>query len=340
MPPRPEPVPQNPLDALWRAPVIVSALVAGEGVAAVLALAPGAEGDRWVYFGLASLTVQWIALVTLGALYLFRRQLARIRPQRVAWCALLSLLLSTWLVIAIGWLALHEILGPGRNEWLGLFLRMTGIAVVVGLLGLVSFLNHWRTRQMAVRAKQSELEALRARIRPHFLFNTLNTGAALVHQRPGDAEQLLLDLADLFRAALAGPQEIPLADELALTRRYLEIEALRFRERLRVDWRLPEPLPQAMIPTLSVQPLVENAIRHGIEPDPDGGAITIEVVETGEWIEIGIRNAVAASATRTKGHRIGLDSVRARIDALTQGRGRLETQIVDDCYVATIRLPL
>ena len=87
---------QNPLDTLWRAPVIVSTLVAGEGVAAALALTPGADGNRWVYFGLASLTVQWVALIALGALYLFRRQLARIRPQLAAWCALLSLLLSTW----------------------------------------------------------------------------------------------------------------------------------------------------------------------------------------------------------------------------------------------------
>ena len=90
-----------------------------------------------------------------------------------------------------------------------------------------------------MRAKQSELQALQARIRPHFLFNTLNTGAALVHPRPEEAERLLLDLADLFRAALAGPRQILLEDELSLARRYLEIEALRFGERLQVRWELP-----------------------------------------------------------------------------------------------------
>jgi two-component system sensor histidine kinase AlgZ len=337
MSPRPEQTPQTPLDALWRAPVIVSILVAVEGVAAVLALTPGAEGNRWVYFGLASLAVQWIALITLGTLYVFRHPLARIHPQFVAWFALLSLLLSTWLVGAIGWITLHEIFDLHHNQWPALFLRITGIATIVGLMGLMSFLNHWRARQMAVRAKQFELEALQARIRPHFLFNTLNTGAALVHLRPADAEQLLLDLADLFRAALAGPQQIPLADELALTRRYLEIEALRFGQRLHINWHLPDALPPVMIPTLSVQPLVENAIRHGIEHNPGGGNVTIEVAQNHDWIEISIRNTLPVSATQTHGHQVGLDSVRARIEAL---RGQVETRQEEGDYVAVIRLPL
>src|SRR5690606_40337555 len=95
------------------------------------------------------------------------------------------------------------------------------------------FYNHWRATQLALQAKQSQLEALQARIRPHFLFNTLNTGVALVRQRPGEAERLLLDLADLFRAALAGPPTVPLEDELALARRYVESEQLRLGPRLR-----------------------------------------------------------------------------------------------------------
>jgi two-component system sensor histidine kinase AlgZ len=337
--PRPEHTPQTPLDALWRAPVIVSVLVAAEGVAAVLALTPGAEGNRWAYFGLASLAAQWIALITLGALYLFRHLLARIRPQPVVWFALLSLLLSTWVVGAVGWVTLHEIFDLDQNQWLTLFLRMTSITAIVGLLGLMSFLNHWRAQQMALRAKQFELEALQARIHPHFLFNTLNTGAALVHLRPADAEQLLLDLADLFRAALAGPQQILLADELALTRRYLEIEALRFGQRLQVDWQLPDALPQVMIPALSVQPLVENAIRHGIEPNPGGGNIHLQVAQNNNWLEISVHNPLPISTTQTHGHRIGLDAVRARIQAMSHGHGQLETRQENGGYVAVIRLP-
>ncbi len=112
-------------------------------------------------------------------------------------------------IFLLAWWLMRGLFSDAATDWQGMFLRYTAIAITVGLLGLAAFQNHWRTRQLAVRAKQSELEALQARIRPHFLFNTLNTGAALVHQRPGETERLLLDLADLFRAALAGPREIP-----------------------------------------------------------------------------------------------------------------------------------
>jgi two-component system sensor histidine kinase AlgZ len=329
-----------PLDALWQAPVIVWAIMAGEGLAAVLALAPGAGASPWVYFGVTSLVVQWVSLSTLGALYLFRRPLAKLRPNWIAYAALLALVTVTALVCAAGWLLLRDLWPLARDGWLPMFLRLTGIAVIVGLLGLAAFLNHWRVRQLAVRAKQAELEALRARIRPHFLFNTLNTGAALVHQRPADAEQLLLDLADLFRAALAGPQEIPLAEELALVRRYLEIEALRFGERLRVNWQLPDDFPTVAIPTLSVQPLVENAIRHGIEPSARGGEIDIAVTTSERWAEISVRNALPGAVAKTFGHQVGQSSVRARLQALAQDHGQLETRVEDGHYIATIRLPL
>jgi len=228
-----------------------------------------------------------------------------------------------------------------NGGWQSLFLRFTGIALTVGLLVLAAYQNHWRAKQMAVLAKQSELEALQARIRPHFLFNTLNTGAALVHQRPADAEQLLLDLADLFRAALAGPREIPLQEELALARRYLEIESLRFGERLQVVWRLPETIPVVDTPTLSIQPLVENAIRHGVEHRPTGGTIEIEVTSDPGVVRITVRNPIPAGNNRNNtGHQVGLNSVRARVEALTHGRGRVETSAMGGVYTASISLPV
>ncbi|MEJ1096041.1 MULTISPECIES: histidine kinase [unclassified Pseudoxanthomonas] len=331
----------TPLDTLWQASAIVWVLLASEGLAAVLALAPAIQGNRWVYFGLASLVVQWVALATLGALYACRGWLATWRPARVAYLALVLMVLITWLLCGMGWLLLGDIWPMTTEERLRFLLRITGIAVTVGLLGLAAFQNHWRARQLAVRAKQSELESLQARIRPHFLFNTLNTGAALVHQRPGEAERLLLDLADLFRAALAGPAEIELADELALAQRYLEIEALRFEDRLRVEWRLPEPLPAVLVPTLSIQPLVENAIRHGVESTVTGGEIKIEVATTATAVSVSVSNPLpTAPILNGRGHQVGLSSVRARVQAMTQGLGQLETAVIDGRYVATVTLPL
>lgn len=335
------PVLPSPLETLWQPTTLTWVVLGGEGLAALFALSPGVESGRWVLFGLASLMIQWVLLLALGGLYGLRPWLARLRPLHIACLAITFLLMSTWITWGAVWLTLGHDWGMSTAEWREAGLRFTCATLTVGLLGLAAFQNHWRARQLAVRVAHSELEALQARIRPHFLFNTLNTGAALVHQRPEEAERLLLDLSDLFRAALAGPREISLADELSLVRRYLEIEGLRFGQRLRVDWQLPDVLPALVVPALSIQPLVENAIRHGVEPAAGGGDVSVEVTETGGFMQITVGNALPATPVRpTAGHQVGLSSVRARIQAMTQGRGSVETQAKDGRYTAVLRLPM
>ncbi|HEY0506058.1 MAG TPA: histidine kinase, partial [Lysobacter sp.] len=309
-------------------------------LAVVLALAPGIDQPRWVYFGLTSLVIQWVSLLTLGQLYLLRRPLRNVRPQRLTYVALGLLVWSTWLVAAAVWLTMRELWPMTQGGWSSLFLRLTGITLTVGLLGLAAFQNHWRGRLHAVRAKQSELLALQARIRPHFLFNTLNTGAALVHRRPEEVERLLLDLADLFRAALAGPRDISLEDELALARRYLEIESLRFGERLNVEWKLPREIPDVTVPALSIQPLVENAIRHGIERRPEGGTLEVAVTTTPDTVIVRIINPLASGGENRPGHQVGLNASQVRIEALTGGRGSVLTQQEGKRFIATVRLPV
>ncbi|MCX7033490.1 MAG: histidine kinase [Arenimonas sp.] len=335
------PAPPSPLEALWQPQALIAVVLAGEGLAALLALAPGNQSDRWVHFGLASIMIQWVGLLTLAGLYFMRRPLARLAPPRVAWIALSLLLISTWLAGAASWWMLQGP-DPARNQdWPTYLLQLSAMALTVGVLGLAAFQNFWRARRMALLAKQSELEALQARIRPHFLFNTLNTGAALVHDQPGQAERLLLDLADLFRAALSGPRDIPLADELALARRYLEIESLRFGDRLRLGWDLPDPLPGVLMPALSIQPLVENAIRHGVEPSAGGARVDVAVKVDGDAVWVVISNDLPPrGAAAAPGHHVGLASARERIEALSQGRGKLDTEIRDGRFIATIRMPL
>ncbi len=339
MPPRP-PAP-HPLDALWQAGAIVWIMIGGEGLALTLTLAPGLETDRWIYFGLASFWIQWVLLLTLLILYVFRRSLEKMRPQRVAMIALVVALALCWLVAGMAQSYLGDVVAT--VDWRLLALKSSAITLTVGLLGLAAFDNYWRGRLSAHRAKQAQLEALQARIRPHFLFNTLNTGAALVHARPGEAEQLLLDLSDLFRAALSGETEILLADELALARRYLEIEALRFGPRLRLTWDLPDPMPEIRVPTLSIQPLVENAIRHGVEPSAEGGAVDVRVEADNRHVKVIVANDLPRAGARRgpahAGHQVGLASVRSRIEALTDGRGRVEAGVVDGRYIATLTLP-
>ena len=330
----------TPLDPLWQWPAVLRVLLVANGVALVISLAPGIAQDWWLYFALTSLAADWIALLTLATLFLLRHELAKLRPVHIAYVALALLTASTWLVGAAALLFSSGGVPPASGGAAAFLGRLTGIALTVGLLGLAAFRNHWIARQLAVRAKQAELEALQARIRPHFLFNTLNTGAALVHQRPGEAERLLLDLADLFRAALAGPREIPLEEELALARRYLEIESLRFGDRLRVDWQLPREIPRVMVPALSIQPLVENAVRHGVERVAHGGRVDIALTTTAEHVVVRISNPLVLSDREPPvSHRVGLNASQARIEALTGGRGSVHTGRQGEHYVATVRLP-
>lgn len=331
----------RPLDTLWQSRALVWVVLAGEGLALVLTLAPGGHHAYWTYFALASLLIQWVALLSLGMLYIARNRLRSRTPQFVARLAL-ALLVAAALLVS---LAARAVLGPdwfdeGGISWSGLAARVAALATIVGLLGLAAFQNHWRARKAAVRAKQADLESLQARIRPHFLFNTLNTGAALVHRHPERAEQLLLDLADLFRAALAGPRDISLAEELDLVRRYLDIEAMRFGERLRVEWELPSDIPRVQVPALSIQPLVENAIRHGVERIERGGRVEISLSETARHVLVRIRNAlVLGDAARPHSHGVGLSASQARIEALTGGLGSVETRTEGEHFVATVRLP-
>lgn len=329
-----------PLDSLWQGRVVIWVVLAAEGLAAVLTLAGDAPLGRWIRFGLLSLVVQWVALLTLGGLYLLRERLRDVKPQLVAYLALALLLLSSWSVLAVSDLLLGELWRTPASERMDVFLRVTGIVLVVGWLALAAFQNHWRVRQLAVRAKQAELAALQARVRPHFLFNTLNTGAALVHHRPDEAEHLLLDLADLFRAALGGPREIPLSEEIALIERYLEIESLRFRERLRVRWTRPEPMPNTLVPALSLQPLVENAIKHGIERIPGGGEIDIRIDSDDKGVVIVISNPVPSEPARVStGHNVGLPASLAQIEAYTEGRGSVVARADGERFTVTVTLP-
>lgn len=337
-PMRPAPASALPLDILWQSSTLIWVLLTGEAVAVILTLAPGQSTSGWVHFGLASLLLQWTALTTLALLYLARRPLERCRPQQVAYLAVALLVIVAVAVHAIAWAALEE-LSLLQGGWHAFLLKVAAIALTVGLMALLAFQNHWRVQQLAVQAKHAQLEALRARIRPHFLFNTLNTGAALARFRPEQAERLLLDLADLFRAALAGPDRLSLEEELSLARRYLGIEQMRLGDRLTIDWELPDPLPAIDVPTLSIQPLVENAVRHGIEPSTSGGHVRLRVEQDTHWIRIEIVNSLPANgeAAAGSGSGIGLDAVRARVESI--GNGRLSTRHGTDTFVSLLELP-
>lgn len=329
--------PHRPIDVLLSPATLIAVVLAGEALAALLALSPAPVGDRLVLFGLVSMGVQWATLGTLALAHALRPVLGRLQPQSLAWACLGLLLITTLLMAAASWKLMSFRHAPSDHEGTLFVLRALALALVAGLLVLLAFQNHWRARQLALRTKQAELDALQARIHPHFLFNTLNTGASLVHQQPEKAEQLLLDLADLFRAALTESRRIPLREEVELTRRYADIEQLRFGARLQMEWALPDRLPDLQVPILSIQPLVENAIHHGVEPSPGPCRLQIAVQPEDGGICITVSNDLPTSpASVHRGHSVGLQALRARVQAMG---GDVQTRVAEGRYHASLRVP-
>lgn len=337
---RPAPDREHPIDILWQPATLLSIFAAGELLALILTLAaPPLDGSYLTRFGLTSFAVQWVVLFTLGGLYVLRATLASLGVRRVVALALALMLIVVLASAAVAEKAVGGIIGDPGTPWLIGALRFYACLLAMSVFGLLALRSHWSAQRAAWQAQQAELLALQARVDPHFLFNTLNTGIALVHARPDAAEQLLLDLADLFRAALAGPRTVTLADELDLARRYLDIEQLRFGPRLQVEWDEPHALPHLPLPALSIQPLVENAIHHGIEPRMEGGTVTVRITEEDRdaVIEIGNPLPDPSSQRADRGHRVGQAAVAAR---LREAGGSFITGVEDGRYVARVRVPL
>ena len=200
----------------------------------------------------------------------------------------------------------------------------------------------WRARGIAPAATQARLAELQARIRPHFLFNTLNSAIALVRAEPARAESLLEDLSDLFRHALAEQSDaVTLAQEIELAERYLAIEQVRFGNRLKVEWDLDDGVDHALLPPLLLQPLVENAVKHGVEPDPQGGRLRIRTYQRDSMACIDIDNTVPSGPTTpSAGHGIALANVRDRLRLLHDVHGRFDARPQGKGYRVHIELPM
>lgn len=331
----------RPLDAMWQPRALVWAIVLVLGLAVVLALAPGSAPARpgvlIERFGLYAFLGAWIVLLALAGLYALRNHVVHLSAPAIAWIAVGLLMVSTLVVCGASFLVIGQL---SDVNLLTVLLRTAGISLTMGLLAMGAFRTVWGNIQLRAAARQAELAALQARVHPHFLFNTLNTAVTLVRQQPAQAEMLLHDLSDLFRAALSAQRDIPLSQELHLCERYLEIEKLRLGSRLSVRWVRPPELPDPVVPALLIQPLVENAVRHGIESQPVGGEVGIEVECTERLLTIRVSNPLPAAPPRRDGHHIGQSAVRGRIALATQERGKLATKVDGGRYVATVTLPL
>jgi two-component system sensor histidine kinase AlgZ len=202
-----------------------------------------------------------------------------------------------------------------------------------------------RARSQMPAATTARLQELQARIRPHFLFNTLNSAIALVRDEPAKAETLLEDLSELFRGALAEPgASVTLGEEITLARRYLAIEEVRFEERLAIEWDIDPEADGARLPPLLLQPLVENSVKHGIEPSPRGGTVLVRTRKRGGMAVIEVVNTLAPppedGVPRSGGHGIALANVRDRLDLLHDVQAHFSAGIDQNNYRVRIAVPL
>ncbi|MDX1442649.1 MAG: histidine kinase [Gammaproteobacteria bacterium] len=326
------------------APAIIEILVIAEVTAMILTMARGLLPGTNVladFIGI-SLFMLWLALSSAAVLCLARRRLADASPRR-AYLVCYALLLVTTLAISLlaVWLDARLRLGLVDSELAMEFLsRNLLISVIVSALALRYFHVQYSWKRQVEREADARIEALQARIRPHFLFNSLNTIAAMIGYRPQAAEQAVEDLSDLFRASLAEARKLVSVDaEIELAKLYVRLEALRLEERLVVHWDTSAMPDDVRMPRLTLQPLLENAIHHGIEPNPDGGEIVVTAECDERECRIVIRNPLAAEAPRRAGFHIALENTRERLQLALGNAARLETRELEGAFEARLVLP-
>ncbi len=308
----------------------------------VLVLAePMLPGFDWVRLALTSLFVQWIVLLSAALLCRLRPLLARIKP---ALAGVLCCAIVTSLALGCTMVADYYNLGgplPRAGE-VNLYLRHGMIALIMSALLLRYFYlqSQWRKQEQA--ELKARIEALQARIRPHFLFNSLNSIASLVAIDPYKAEQAVLDLSDLFRASLAKPGTlVPWCEELELGRRYLSIEQYRLGERLQLDWQVEQVPGDLPIPQLTLQPLLENALIYGIQPRVAGGLVRVEGHYRDGFFQLCVSNPFDPHDEKrpSGGTHQALHNIEARLSAIFGPQARLTAETRDGRHFTCLRYP-
>lgn len=324
--------------------VLFLVLVA-ELLAIVLELAGGGlAGFSAESFALISLFVQWAFLVSAVLLCQLR---SRLIDWPLPWAASLCYLLILAVVASASVLGQWLLNGSfsGRGGWSIDSPQLFSHVLICAVLAGIALRYFYLTQQLRLRQRaelQARIQALQSRIRPHFLFNSMNIIASLIAVDQEAAETAVEDLAGLFRASLAEVEtEVPLSEELALCRRYVRIEKLRLGERLQLDWQVDDVPASLKIPSLSLQPLLENAIYHGIQQLPEGGVVSIRVVYQQGVVVVTVSNPVpAAAGSATAGNRLAQDNIHRRLQAIYGPKASLNTRIDDHQHRAVMTYPV
>ncbi len=315
--------------------VTLRVVLLANGMAFLAALAQAAS---WAdiaqrVFAISSL-LQPVLLTSLLLLFMLNPLLARLAYRQGAAAVLLLAGLVTLAVYQLGGGLYAPLIEYGhfhaaRNALLG----SASAALLLAYFRL-------RARALSPALHKARLQALQARIRPHFLFNSINAVLGIVRANPRRAETALEDMADLFRMAMAHDGAmVPARHEVALARQYLALEQLRLGERLKVNWHTEGMPDDALLPPLMLQPLLENAVYHGIEPLTEGGVIDIKLYRSGNELHLEMYNPRQEQSSRHDGNKMALDNVRERLSLQFDLEARYTVETGKDFYRVHIMLP-
>ena len=302
--------------------------------------------EFWINLSMIALFVVWIAFGNILVLCISRKFLQRLTPVTAAFsCYGLSLLVTFGIsILALVTTPLDtnpQTHNPSliMNDFL---IRNMAISAIVSAVALRYFYVQHQWKSNIQTEARSRIQALQARIRPHFLFNSMNTIASLTHTDPDKAEKAVEDLADLFRASLGHQDRVTLREELDFTKRYINIEELRLGERLKVELRLQDSLSlSTLVPALILQPLVENAIYHGVEPLTSGGTVRIEIESTARDLLLTITNPKPrVRDPRRSGNKMAQDNIRQRLQLAYGDLSKMKIRESEKDYSVSFNIPI
>ena len=318
------------------------AVLLTEVLAIIFAMAASSSSAQfWDYLAISSLLMLWITLLNVAVLCALRNWL---HQQKQNHCLVISftLMMSISLLVALLASEAKELLLLTTNDSLFILRVMTISAVIYFLLLRYFYIQfQWRINLQA--QSRAEIQALRARIRPHFLFNSMNTIASLIAISPETAETAIEDLSDLFRASLSEKNMNRLGDEIELTKSYLAIEALRLGDRLQIEWQIDDNLLEVEVPSLCIQPLAENAVYHGIEPIAEGGKIVISALQIDNKLKLSVSNPLLPenqSLTSKPGNQMAQDNIRQRLKLVYDDKGKFAINDTKESYTVSLLIPL
>ncbi|MBW7902297.1 MAG: histidine kinase [Rhodocyclaceae bacterium] len=277
----------------------------------------------------------WVEPLLLAGLLLLAalRDLLWRLPYRVAAAAVLVLVALLAALLQDFW----RFMGFADGGWAAI---ARAALLAMGCAGVMLAYFRLRADALSPAVAEARLQALTARIRPHFLFNSLNAVLSLIRAEPRRAERALEELADLFRASMRDHRDlVPLADEIALCRQYLDLEKLRLGDRLQVEWTIDDLPGELRVPPLLLQPLLENAVYHGVEPAAAPAAIRIRFARRGDELSIELSNPVGAGGVPGAGNRMALANIRERLALYYDLEARLEAREENGSYVVHMVLP-